>query len=60
MFPSKATPTISAFMLITGLPEAPPVTSAVQIKFIGVDKSNSGGVFNHFSSAVHGNSPSKE
>src|ERR1041385_7444764 len=40
MLPSKMRPTTSAFLLMTGLPEFPPMMSAVQTKFIGVLRSS--------------------
>ncbi len=40
MLPSKIRPTISAFLLMTGLPELPPMMSAVQTKLNGVFRSS--------------------
>src|SRR5256714_8214133 len=39
MFESNTSPTTSAFLLITGLPEFPPMMSLVDTKLYGVDKS---------------------
>src|SRR5262249_49723364 len=39
MLPSKIIPTSSAFLLMTGLPELPPMMSAVQTKLSGVLRS---------------------
>src|SRR5829696_8627031 len=36
MFPSKMSPTTSPFLFTTGLPELPPMMSAVQTKLNGV------------------------
>ena len=41
MFPSKMIPTNSPARLITGLPELPPMMSAVETKSSGVSRSRS-------------------
>ncbi len=43
MLPSNASPTISALILITGLPEFPPTISFVLTKLSGVERSKSSG-----------------
>ena len=43
MLPSNASPTISALILITGLPEFPPTISFVLAKLNGVERSKSSG-----------------
>ena len=40
MFESNTSPTTSAFRLITGLPELPPMMSLVDTKLYGVDRSS--------------------
>jgi len=40
ILPSKIRPTSSAFLLMTGLPELPPMMSAVQTKLKGVLRSS--------------------
>ena len=54
MFPSKMIPTTSAFLLMTGLPELPPIISGVETVSNGVLRSIDDFDFNQLSGSWYG------
>jgi len=60
MLPSNASPTISALILITGLPEFPPTISFVLTKLRDVERSKSSGRSSQYCGRLNGNFLSNE